>query len=72
MAGGLWEWCADAYAPLDFLPAGSGVASPQRSVRGGSWANPGKMPIGTRAGLEPAVGAPFVGFRPVIAAAIAP
>lgn len=72
MIGGLWEWCADAYAPLDFLAAPrtaeDAVASPERSVRGGSWANSGtSVSVDTRASLPGDSCSPFVGFRPVIA-----
>ena len=69
--GGLWEWCADAYAPLDFLPASASaaaaVSSPERSIRGGSWANPvASVSAGTRASLPTTSCSPFVGFRPAI------
>jgi hypothetical protein len=70
--GSLWEWCLDPYAPLDFLPAPEDaaalVASPERSLRGGSWVNPpASVGIGMRASLPPALCSPFVTFRPVIA-----
>jgi formylglycine-generating enzyme required for sulfatase activity len=69
---GLWEWCADSFAPLHFLSAGSesvaAVGSPKRSVRGGCWVNPaGMVSPETRAGLAPYSCSPFVSFRPVIA-----
>ncbi|GHV31268.1 hypothetical protein AGMMS4952_19670 [Spirochaetia bacterium] len=72
MLGGLWEWCADPYAPLDYLPAArsamEAVSSPERSLRGGSWINPpGSVGIETRASLAPDISSPFVSFRPVIA-----
>lgn len=71
-AGGLWEWCAEPYAPLAFLPADpqavKAVSSPERPVRGGSWANPaGTVTPQTRASLPPKSCSPFVGFRPVLA-----
>jgi formylglycine-generating enzyme required for sulfatase activity len=69
LTGGLWEWCADAYAPLDFLasPPGTTISSPERSVRGGSWANPtSSVSVDTRASLPGASCSPFVGFRPAI------
>ncbi|GMO33711.1 MAG: SUMF1/EgtB/PvdO family nonheme iron enzyme [Termitinemataceae bacterium] len=69
---GSWEWCADLFAPLYFLPATSTaieqVSSPQRSLRGGSWVNAaGSVSLETRAGLHPDSCSPFVSFRPVIA-----
>jgi hypothetical protein len=70
MLGGFWEWCDDPFAPRNFLPASvRGIAelgSPERSLRGGSWVNPGITPA-TRASLPPASCSPFVSFRPVIA-----
>ena len=76
MEGGLWEWCDDPFAPVDFLPAPAvaiaAVSSPERSVRGGSWANAAHpVAAGTRASLPPETCSEFVGFRPVIAIAIA-
>jgi formylglycine-generating enzyme required for sulfatase activity len=67
-----WEWCADPYAPLNYLRADPGtveaVSSPERSLRGGSWITPpGSVGIETRASLAPASSSPFVSFRPVIA-----
>jgi formylglycine-generating enzyme required for sulfatase activity len=72
MLGGFWEWCADPYAPLDYLPAApeavEAVSSPERSLRGGSWINPpGSVGIETRASLAPSASSPFGSFRPVIA-----
>jgi hypothetical protein len=66
MQGELWEWCADPYAPCNFLPAPAAVieaiASPERVVRGGLWVN---QPD-TRASLPPDFCSPFVSFRPVL------
>ncbi|GHU82393.1 hypothetical protein FACS189468_6560 [Spirochaetia bacterium] len=72
LLGGLWEWCADPYAPLSFFSAPpeaiAAVSSPERSVRGGSWINPpGSVDAETRASLPPDSCSPFVSFRPVIA-----
>jgi formylglycine-generating enzyme required for sulfatase activity len=72
MLGGFWEWCADPYAPLDYLGADekaiAALSSPERSLRGGSWINaPGSVGIGTRASLDPAASSPFVSFRPALA-----
>ena len=74
---GLWEWCADPFAPLPLFPAQEGViekiASPERSLRGGSWINPpGSVSPETRASLPPRFCSPFVSFRPVIAPREAP
>jgi hypothetical protein len=70
MQGGFWEWCADPYAPLDYLPAeeaaAAAVSSPERSLRGGSWINP-SVGIETRASLDPSSSSPFVSFRPALA-----
>ncbi|MDR1411865.1 MAG: SUMF1/EgtB/PvdO family nonheme iron enzyme [Spirochaetaceae bacterium] len=71
MLGGLWEWCADAYAPLDFFPEKAEYlreTAPERSVRGGAWINSAdSVSTETRASLPPDTRSPFVGFRPVIA-----
>jgi hypothetical protein len=73
MPGGMWEWCADFYAPLNFLPAAGevirAIGSPERSLRGGSWVNTRAVDIETRASLPPDSCSPFVSFRPVIAPA---
>jgi hypothetical protein len=73
LLGGLWEWCEEPYAPLDFFPAASAVSgangpdSPERPVKGGSWVNqPGTVSIAARGSLPPDSSSPFVGFRPVI------
>jgi hypothetical protein len=70
MLGGLWEWCADVFAPLDFFPAKAEyfAEAAERSVRGGAWINSaGLVNAATRASLPPDTRSPFVGFRPVIA-----
>jgi formylglycine-generating enzyme required for sulfatase activity len=72
MRGGFWEWCADPYAPLDYLAAEeaaiAALASPERSLRGGSWINAsGSVGITTRASLPPSSSSPFVSFRPALA-----
>ncbi|MDR2142928.1 MAG: SUMF1/EgtB/PvdO family nonheme iron enzyme [Treponema sp.] len=70
LLGGLWEWCREPYAPLDFFPPSSAVDeldSPERPVKGGSWINqPGTVNLTTRGSLPPGSSSPFVGFRPVI------
>jgi hypothetical protein len=57
-----WEWCADPYAPLDFITASpeaiQAIGSPERSLRKGT----------ARTSLPPELSSPFVTFRPVIAA----
>jgi hypothetical protein len=57
-----WEWCADPYAPLDFITASPAAIlaadSPERSLRKGT----------ARSSLPPELASPFVSFRPVIAA----
>jgi hypothetical protein len=72
MLGGLWEWCAEPYAPFNFLPADeesiNAVSSPERPVRGGAWINPsGSVTEETRASLPPETCSPFLSARPVIA-----
>ncbi|MDR2258720.1 MAG: SUMF1/EgtB/PvdO family nonheme iron enzyme, partial [Treponema sp.] len=72
LGGGSWEWCADPYAPLNFIAvspeAAEAVGSPERPVRGGSRANSGSsVTPEIRASLPPAACSPFVSFRPVIA-----
>ena len=72
MPGGFWEWCADPYAPLNYLSAeddaAAAVSSAERSLRGGSWINsPGSVGIETRASLAPSSSSPFVSFRPALA-----
>jgi hypothetical protein len=70
LEGGLWEWCADSFAPLPFPApeaAVRAVGSPERSLRGGSWVNaPRSVNAETRASLPPESCSPFVSFRPVI------
>ena len=70
--GRFWEWCEDPFAHLGFLAAPPGAAaalgSPERSLRGGSWANSSlSIRSETRASLPPSFCSPFVSFRPVIA-----
>lgn len=67
---GMWEWCADPYAPLAFITAApdaiAAIGSPDRSVRGRP-NTPNSAGVETRASLPPAFCSPFVSFRPVIA-----
>jgi len=67
MGEGGWEWCADPFAPLQFIAASpdaiQAVGSPERSLRG-------KISSSVewqRASLPPEFSSPFVSFRPVIA-----
>jgi formylglycine-generating enzyme required for sulfatase activity len=69
LLGENWEWCEDPYVPMNFLPDSGGVVeSPERSLRGGSWAG-GASPAeaGIRASLPPQTCSAFVSFRPVLA-----
>jgi hypothetical protein len=57
-----WEWCADPWAPLEFIQASPEaialVGSPERAVRSGPQA---------RSSLPPETRSPLVSFRPAIA-----
>ncbi|MDR2468626.1 MAG: SUMF1/EgtB/PvdO family nonheme iron enzyme [Spirochaetaceae bacterium] len=71
-SAGLWEWCVDAWAPLEYLAAPpeaiNALSSPERSVRGGSYVNQPQLVIAEmRASLPPQSCSPFTGFRVVIA-----
>jgi len=60
---GGWEWCADPFAPLQFVKADASaiqaVGSAERSLRSSAGSS--------RASLPPEFSSPFVSFRPVIA-----
>jgi hypothetical protein len=62
-----WEWCADPFAPLQFIAASpeaiKAVGSPERTLRG----RPSSSSAESRASLPPELSSPFVTFRPVIA-----
>jgi len=66
MGEGGWEWCADPFAPLQFIKAPpaaiQAVGSPERALRGKTSSSGGQ-----RASLPPEFSSPFVSFRPVIA-----
>jgi hypothetical protein len=62
----IWEWCADPFAPLQFIAASrnaiQAAGSPERALRG----RPSATAEETRACLPPDLSSPFVTFRPVI------
>ncbi|MCL2879215.1 MAG: formylglycine-generating enzyme family protein, partial [Treponema sp.] len=69
-SGTLWEWCADPWTPVDYIPAPdnaiAALGSPERSLRG--ILNPADPEsYKTRASLPPEFCSSFVSFRPVIA-----
>ncbi|MDR1286248.1 MAG: SUMF1/EgtB/PvdO family nonheme iron enzyme [Treponema sp.] len=67
--GGLWEWCADPFAPL-LLPADpraiEAVGSPERSLRRITADSQGQTIQTERASLPPDLSSPIISFRPVI------
>lgn len=67
MENAVWEWCADPFAPLQFIKvspmAVQAAGSPERLLRG----KPSPSAEQTRASLPPELSSPFVTFRPVIA-----
>jgi hypothetical protein len=73
--GEFWEWCADPYAPLAFLPASPAgierVSSPERVLRGRAGSSRQREQE-TRASLPPEFCSPFVSFRPFIVRAGTP
>jgi hypothetical protein len=62
----IWEWCADPFAPLQFIAAPQkavqAAGSPERTLRG----RPSVTAEETRASLPPDLSSPFITFRPVI------
>jgi hypothetical protein len=60
----VWEWCADPFAPLQFITTPqNAVSSPEHTLRG----RPSVTAEETRASLPPDLSSPFVTLRPVIA-----
>jgi hypothetical protein len=76
--GNVWEWSGDSYLPYPALAenaaagvVGSAVSGalvgPERTVRGGSWANSAdKIDLHSRGGLPPSHSSSFLGFRTAI------
>ncbi len=71
LLGNLWEWCGDSFALRPDMGADAALRFPgsERSVRGGSWANPeGAVTEATRGSFPPEWCSPFLGFRPALTA----
>jgi formylglycine-generating enzyme required for sulfatase activity len=76
-AGTIWEWCADPFAPFPAFRTDAGViadiGSPEKLVRGASWAKPpaehnrSRYIREARGSAPPESSTPFVSFRPVLA-----
>lgn len=66
LLGNVWEWTSDGYLAYPaFAPEGLPV--PEKTVRGGSWANSATaMQAGSRGGTEAAHASAFLGFRPAL------
>ncbi|MCB9663349.1 MAG: SUMF1/EgtB/PvdO family nonheme iron enzyme [Alphaproteobacteria bacterium] len=65
MAGNLWEWTADAWAPADGAPPPSSPAGPHRTQRGGGWTatHPREVRGTVRGGMDPTTRLHDVGVR---------
>jgi hypothetical protein len=74
--GSIWEWCADPYAPFPAFRADAviieEIGSPEKLVRGASWAKPPserdreRYIREVRGSAPPESATPFVSFRPVL------
>ncbi len=67
MAGNVWEWCEDWYAPYARLYPTAPSGGAHRVVRGGGWANHLEdFRLADRGSQEPSWCTPFLGFRIVL------
>jgi serine/threonine-protein kinase len=67
LAGNVFEWTLDAFAPYSALRRETSVNAPRHVVRGGCWSSPPEELRSTaRKGLFPESQLPTVGFRCVI------
>ena len=79
MAGNVWQWCLDPYAPSSYLLSSLDPAlnacyekayapGPDRVVRGGSWNNQSEQITLFTRGSQPAQwSTPYLGFRVALA-----
>lgn len=66
MLGNVWEWMADAYCPYPAFAAGV-LFGEEKTVRGGSWANPAdSITLYSRGGMSSVRATAFLGFRPAL------
>lgn len=79
MAGNVWQWCLDPYAPSSYLLSSldpklnagyekSYASGPDRAVRGGAWNNQSEQITVFTRGSQPADwSTPYLGFRVALA-----